>query len=455
MNRERQYVDLILELRDLDAETDTFTVAILFSPVGETREPDSVRYEFEDLKSALDSLEKKDITQERLIELGEKLAARMLPPGKIRELFNQAVSKAGQDGGVRLRLLVREPRLAQLPWEFCYLQQHNGEKDRRHFLVLNPQISMVRHEALETAHPSVTAARPDRVRLVAATANVEGFSELELRRERRVIEKALKNLPVDGLAIEYEPFIENATFEDLKLALAGKADLFHFAGHGSFKEDTNAASSGEAIGAGYIVVATDKESREPYFLPAGELAAQLQMAGVRVAMLGACESGRRDGVSAWTGVAAALVEGGIPAVVAMQYEIFDAHAIAFSRMFYASLALGLSIDEAVAAGRLSMLGESEADEVEWGVPVLYMRAAGGHIFPDLSEKHSGASDQIRHKVEQTVETLERGGELIGIEAEWVNGLFEVHQETKNLKGKQVGIRLTGQKETRADEVEDD
>jgi hypothetical protein len=448
MSHEREYIDLILELRDLDTVSDTFKVAVLFSPLGETRHPCSVPYGFEELESDLNSLEEKQIDQERLIELGEKFADRLLPPGKIRELFNQAMSSAGQDGGVRLRLLIREPRLAQLPWEFCYLQSHDGKKDRRHFLVLNPRVSLVRHEALETAHPSVVAANPDRVRLVAATVNVKDFGELDLEREKQVIEDALKNLKVNGVTIEYEPFIENATIEDLERALVSKADLFHFAGHGSFENVGSEESSGEAVGAGFLVLAADKTTGAPWYLPAAELAAQLRLAGVRVAVLGACESGRRDGVSAWTGVATSLVEGGIPAVVAMQYEIYDTHAIAFSRMFYASLASGLSIDEAVTAGRLAMLSESDDDEVEWGVPVLYMRAANGQIFPEFATKQSGAGDQIRQTVRQTVETVERGGELIGIEGRWVNGVFEIHQKAKNVKGRMVGI---SQKDNKPDD----
>ena len=50
---------------------------------------------------------------------------------------------------------------------------------------------------------------------------------------------------------------------------------------------------------------------------------------------------------------AALLEAGLPAVVAMQYKIWDEAAVAFSRSLYQALAVGLSLDEAVSAGRLA------------------------------------------------------------------------------------------------------
>lgn len=120
--------------------------------------------------------------------------------------------------------------------------------------------------------------------------------------------------------------------------------------------------------------------------PAEKLAMNLAGRGVRFAMLGACETSKVDQINAWTGIAPALTLAGIPAVVGMQFKILDTNAIAFSSILYDSLAAGLTIDEAVAKGRLAIYTLGDSDERDWGVPVLYLRAEEGVLFPKARPK---------------------------------------------------------------------
>jgi hypothetical protein len=379
MGKERRYADFMIELRGLNLEADSFEVAVVPSRELGDPPPVSVRFSYEELEEDLQKLDEKAIDAEDLIRLGRRLADRLLPPGTVRNLFQGSVRRAGVDGGVRLRLIIRDPLLARLPWEYSYLPLREGEEGINNFLVLNARVSLVRHVPLAEQWPSIAPAATDRLRLAALMSDPQDprFSKLKLRREKKVIEEALRGFSVDGVTIEWEPVIEDATLADLKSALLTKPDIFHFAGHGEFQERNVDWKKGEYTGAGSIVLVKDKESRSAEYLKASDLARELTVAGVRVAMLGACESGRQDGVSPWTGVSAALIAGGIPAVLGMQSEVEDAAAIAFNQMFYTSLAAGLSIDEAVSAGRLAMLGNGDEESVEWGVPVLYMRAFDG------------------------------------------------------------------------------
>ncbi len=70
---------------------------------------------------------------------------------------------------------------------------------------------------------------------------------------------------------------------------------------------------------------------EPAFFPATKLAATLANDGIRLVVLGACEGGRRNAISAWTGVVPALTPVGIPAIIGMQFTVQDASAILFSK----------------------------------------------------------------------------------------------------------------------------
>lgn len=393
----REYLDLFLELKDLDKESDKFKVSFQPSPSGESREATIVNYSFNKLEDYLKSLEEGYIDDDELYKLGEELADRLLPIGPVRELFNKAVRDAGRDKGVRLRLLIRNNELAQLPWEYSYLQAHEGEKNHSNFLALNPQISIVRHEALPEKHVDLSGIKPENFKLIAAFASPLGYKKLNLNWEKRIIKKIFKDFNVEGKTIDWEPFIEDATIDDLAAALSKHADIFHFAGHGEFRE-VDADKEG-IHGKGYIVLVKDKQDKKAHLVEAGVLASHLQNAGVRVAIFGACNSGRRDGVNSWTGIAPALIEKGIPCVIAMQYEVEDNCAIAFSKMFYESLARGLSLDQAVWAGRMAMLDKSSEDSPQWGVPIFYMRSEDGKIFPELPKNENFIKNKIRTIIE--------------------------------------------------------
>ena len=69
---------------------------------------------------------------------------------------------------------------------------------------------------------------------------------------------------------------------------------------------------------------------------------------------------------------------GIPAVIAMQFEISDPAALAFSQSFYQAIADGLPVDVAMVEARRGMFAED--NEVAWPTPVLYLRSPDGRVF---------------------------------------------------------------------------
>ena len=71
---------------------------------------------------------------------------------------------------------------------------------------------------------------------------------------------------------------------------------------------------------------------------------------LRVAVLNACEGARTSKQDPFAGSAQTLVQQGIPAVIAMQFEIADDVASTFAHEFYGALADGYPIDAAVDRG---------------------------------------------------------------------------------------------------------
>jgi CHAT domain-containing protein len=419
MANERKYVDFNLVVQGLDSSTNTFKVSVPLSAVGETREEALVYYPSEDIQKKLRRLEKRDISKKDLIELGKQLTARLFPSEQIRNLFQRAIDEAGSEGSVRLRLIINHPKLAQLPWEFCYFPASEGEEDTYdNFMVLSPKYSIVRHEALDAKAPELKKEGQEQIRLLAVTANVEAYGELDLDAEKEAIQEALNDCRVEGVKLDWKPFIENPTADELIKALDQGADLFHFAGHGEFKITDVDLETQEDKGTGSLILFKDKADRSPAPFPASLLAKYLQKAGIRVAVLGACESGRRDGVSPWTGVAPSLIKEGVAAVVAMQYKVSDRLAVPFSKRFYTALASGLSIDEAVSLGRLEMYREADNGGIDWGIPVLYMRSSNGVIFPEIAKQEPKIAHDLRIEGEARIKTI-KGGKFSVIEIDKV------------------------------------
>jgi hypothetical protein len=419
------YADFVICARDW--RNGEFQVEVIGSPVDRMRLPEHVCYDEAVLTQLLHNLEEKRICGEDLFGLGEALADLLLPP-RVREMLTRSLESVGPDHGLRMRLVLDDPPLANLPWEYVYLRRTGGEKTWADFLILDPRISLVRHEAIPISPGSVTATRP--LKMVVGLSGPSDAPKLDLAAEGEFIESALQD--VAGVEVT---FVEHLTAEKLEAACQG-AHLFHFAGHGWFD------SKDERAGVGSIML----EDCEGYIhlFPAENLALTLRGAGVRLAVLGACESGRRDGINLWSGVAPALMRAGIPGAIAMQYEIYDESAIAFARRFYQSLATGLSLDEAVAAGRLGIFNKGGPYNVDWGVPVLYMRSPDGVVFPEVAADPFLEESREGLRVEVRQQATELSGKLIGAQiGEVTEGAIEVEQRIAAVteSGEAIGLEV--------------
>ena len=239
------------------------------------------------------------------------------------------------------------------------------------------------------------------IRVVAAFAANPDLPELNLDKEIADLKTAL-----DAQAGIAKTILENATLSDVQSETQKGAAVFHFAGHGGF---TRQMSDAPGVYSGAGMLAFDDQ-----FVEAEQLGINLRGNGIRLAVLAGCETGRRDGVNVWSGVAPALVKAGIPAVVANQFSIRDGCAIAFSQQFYRALVGGLPIERAVTAGRIAAYN-ADKEGRDWGVPVLYLRAGDGQIFAGADDP--AVRDQARTGAEIAVDLRVRevaaGGEVLG------------------------------------------
>jgi CHAT domain-containing protein len=109
---------------------------------------------------------------------------------------------------------------------------------------------------------------------------------------------------------------------------------------------------------------------------AASLKALLSGRSLSLVVLNSCQSARGSRGDLARGVAPALVQAGLPAVVANQFSVLDAAALVFARELYRSLALGRALGDAAREARLAVRCDAACGPVDWAVPVVYARDPG-------------------------------------------------------------------------------
>jgi WD40 repeat protein/outer membrane protein assembly factor BamD (BamD/ComL family) len=290
--------------------------------------------------------------------LGQLLFDALLT-GDVRGLFGFSYQQARAEGKpLRLVLRVQPPELAQLPWEFLY------DPGRQDYLSLS--LPLVRYPQVLDPRRPLPVAPP--LRILAMAARPGDRDALQVEDEQRRLAKALAGLERDGqVQLNWVP---GQTWSDLEDAMdQGPWHIFHFIGHGGFDRNTDE---------GTIALATEDGRTDP--VGADDFSRLLgDHHSLRLVMLNACDTGQASSLDTFSSTAGALVRRGLPAVVAMQFEITDLAAIEFARTFYEATAKRLPVDVSVMRARRRMK-HSKKDTLEWGTPVLYLRSLESDIF---------------------------------------------------------------------------
>jgi hypothetical protein len=383
-------------------------------------------------------LDQRNLDRDRLFKLGQQLADLALPEGVVRTLFQQSLTALKDNEGLRLRLRIDPVELAQLPWEYLTLPQAEGEPKSTDFLALRPEISIVRTDTVEA--PARALPDRDTVQVVGIFSSPFDQDPLDIDQEKAVLEEAVRQLneAAGQDLIEVKWSQRPANRDAVQQVLSEGADVFHYAGHAIYEKISRE---------GKIILEGEGEDDEydSDFYSGEQLAQLLRSAGIRLAVLGACETGRRDGQNVWSGVAPALTREKIPAVIANQFKILDKNAIWLTAKVYHRVLAGYTIDEALSEARRAIYQQSDLENRDWGVPVLYLHDQSGVLFPLLEtdnlteERQSG---QPFLKIAMSLDTIE--GEAIGLDAdEFSSGKVDVDMKVKKVEkdGKVTGAKL--------------
>ncbi|HEV2252295.1 MAG TPA: CHAT domain-containing protein [Streptosporangiaceae bacterium] len=295
-----------------------------------------------------------------LKEFGGKLYDAVFQD-ELRDILQRSLSQTrAQGAGLRLRLrLVDTPGLADVPWEFLYDRRHNR------FLARSLRTPLVRYLDLPDPPHPLSVEGP--LRLLVMISSPSGYPALDVEQEWDALTGALAQQQAEGRVI-----VERlaANMSELRTRLRREEfHVFHFVGHGFWHRDWRDG----------VLVMEDRRGL-PHLVTGEDLGGLLsEYDQTRLAVLNACEGARSEDASdPFAGMAQSLIQQGLPAVVAMQFEITDDAAIIFAHELYAAIADSYPVEAALAEARRAILHEGNL--TEWGTPVLYSRAPDGHLF---------------------------------------------------------------------------
>lgn len=296
----------------------------------------------------------------RSLQVFGKILFEFLFPQKISNLFrvSQAMAKSA-NMGLRVKLVIHEPTIAALPWEFVFDTYDN-------FLCLSTQTPIVRYLAIAQPLQSLVIQTP--LRILGLVANPSELDPIDVAGEQERISNALSDLRARGL-VEIE-WLSGQSWQSLQRAMRkGRWHIFHYIGHGNFDPHEDESTLHFVSDTGEIQSIRAEQ--------VGALLADHPT--LRLIFLSACHGAAGGTKDLFSGVAAFLTYRGIPAVLSMQYNISDSAAVEFTSSFYECLAEGFPVDAAAVEGRKAIF-LARSHSLEWGVPVLYMRSRDGHIF---------------------------------------------------------------------------
>jgi hypothetical protein len=348
-------------------------------------------------KSYSAAVTRSSVTPERSVrEFGKRLTEAVIRDKIFLQL--DRCKNLAKTQGRSLRILLRTdgPHVCRIPWEYLV------DPSRDDYLAL--RVPVVRDLRLMDPIPPLTLTLP--LRVLGISARPSDLPPLEEKRERDRIAQALQRGSSENVDVHWLP---GDRWQDLAKELrSGTWHVLHCVCHGGFDDDLNS---------GYIQLSADDGSAMR--LHASDFERLIaDSPSLRLIVLNACDSAVSGAEDVLTSTAASLVVAGVPAVVAMQYEITDQAALVFASSFYERIADGLPVDRAVTLAREEV--KMRQGSLEWATPVLFLASDQTRVFAAAEEpQQTGTEPRWRPPPVTLIKpTLEQQlSERIGVIAE--------------------------------------
>lgn len=298
--------------------------------------------------------------------------------GEVRDGFLQACAESAKENrSLRIRLHPDE-ELAAYPFEILWC-----DKPFSNYAALNAKLAIVRSPKLLSPTPDPIEP-PMKILLVGADpigqVKLAVSEELESLRDQLEIPGVIEVLSIQGrdtIRKLNEKSEQGASFH-----------VIHVVCHGMVKD-----------GRGVLLFEgpngdTDEVSGQDFVSAIGAIS------DIRLVVVNACLGSSGDFRDPLASVATSVFSHGIPAVVAMQYEITDDAAVEFAKDYYGRLSRGQPVDRAMTFSRQALRRLGAPSSPEWVTPRLYLACRDGDLL--------GLEVETTQLLEETDRCLEAG-----------------------------------------------
>ena len=270
--------------------------------------------------------------------------------------------------GDRLRLQLTFPseglaHLAAVPWEYLHVPDRGGRDG--FFVATDRRCILTRYIPQEVGRSRLASA--PRVRVLALVSQPRDLGEVVADPVVQQLTALAGTLPLE-VTVSQQPTRRSLLRDVQRL----RPHVVHFMGHGEYDGDRQEGR----------IALVDEEGRVDWVAEA-VLASVLEQADEvpRLVLLHSCAGAATDYSASFAGFAPRLIRRGVQCVVAMQYAVTNRTALAFSEEFYDGIARGLPVDEAVQAGRWTLINLFEDDHRLLGIPVVYLYSRDAVLLP--------------------------------------------------------------------------
>ncbi|MEH2136566.1 cell division protein HetF [Nostoc sp.] len=330
-----------------------------------------------------------------LVALGQQFYNALFQ-GTLRDSWITAQGIAQNHQQVlRLRLGLKDTRLARLPWEVM----HAGDRP----LATGPYVAFSRFQSgilggspLRSRN-TFTSREQGGVKVLMVIASPSDQVRLDLQKQEAIKLQAELHRQTSRLAEGNNRFpeieltvLDQPGREELTQALEqGRYHVLHYSGH------SNLGGNGGEI---YLV---SRRTGLTEVLSGDDLAGLLVNNNIQMAVFNSClgaytAASDPSGDTGERNLAESLVKRGIRSVLAMSERIPDEVALTLTQLFYRNLSQGYPVDLCVSRVRQGLISAYGSHQMYWALPILYLQPEFDGFLSEETELSESAESRNQY-----------------------------------------------------------